>query len=526
MSAIDSPKNNVRHRDELELRWSARWSLTSRILAVNILALAMLAGSFFWLDSYRIRLLDERLAQTQTEAALIASALDGVGGAERERLAVELGESSRNRIRIYAQEGPLLLDSWALGPPTYEMRDPATEPWKRHVARWMDQAIETVVGAERLPPYPDPAVDTLSEWPSAVAARDGNPESSRLMLAEDRTPMVAAAVRMQDEDGAVLLVTGNARDIRGNVRDERLRLAIIIAIAALISVLLSLFLARTIVRPLRRLALAAQRVRLGRAREVVVPRLPSRRDEIGLLARALSDMSQALRLRIDATEAFAADVAHELKNPLASLHSAVDSLSRVDDPELQRQLLDVIRDDARRLDRLITDIADASRLDAELSRADFEIVDIGRLVETILAAREARGLDGNVKIAFARPRLGAARVLGDESRLARVIGNLLDNAVSFSPENGIVRIGATGDGENVVVTVEDEGPGVPSDIRDEIFLRFHSIRPEKEDFGKHSGLGLAIAKTIVEGHDGTIRVEDRDDSSRGARFVIILPMAS
>lgn len=514
----------MQHRDDLELRWSGRWSLTSRILAVNILALGLLAGSFFWLDSYRVRLLDERLQQTRTQAALIARALDSVSDEGQAQMAAEMGQDSRNRIRVYAPGGELLLDSWTRGEPTYDMRDPATEPWQRHVARWMDQAIETVVGADPLPPFPEPGTDRLSAWPSAVAALRGDTETARLMLAADRTPMVSAAHRIGSDDGDVVLITGNARDIRGNVRDERLRLAIIIAAATLVSVLLSLFLARTIVRPLRRLALAAQRVRLGRAREVVVPRLPSRRDEIGMLARALSDMSQALRLRIDATEAFAADVAHELKNPLASLHSAVDTFSRVDDPELQAQLLDIIRDDARRLDRLITDIADASRLDAELSRVDFEPVDMGRLIETIIAGREARNLDGEVKIAFARPRLSTARVMGDQSRLARVIENLIDNAVSFSPAAGIVRIGATGDGERVIVTVEDEGPGVTPENRDEIFQRFHSLRPENEAFGKHSGLGLAIAKTIVEGHDGTIRAEDRNDSSPGARFVITLPM--
>ena len=325
--------------------------------------------------------------------------------------------------------------------------------------------------------------------------------------------------------GGALLITSNARDIRGNVRDERLRLGLIIAAIALLSVLLSLFLARTIVRPLRSLAIAAERVKLGRAREVVLPRLPDRRDEIGLLARALSDMSQALRQRIDKTEAFAADVAHELKNPLASLNSAVDSLGRVTDPALQRQLLDIVQGDVRRLARLITEISAASRVDAELSRAHFEPVDMGEIIDSLVTHREERGLDGDVGIAFARPRRGSAMVMGDPDRLTRMIENLIDNAVSFSPPKGIVQIGATGDGEQVFVHVEDEGPGVPPEAREEIFRRFHSVRPDTEGFGGHSGLGLAIAKAIVEGHNGTIRVDDRTDSARGARFVMILPSA-
>lgn len=512
--------------DDLELTWSARWSLTSRILAVNIFAVALLAGSFFWLDSYRVRLLDERVGQIETQAALIADVLDRVGPDDRERLAVSFGNRSRDRIRIYDGEGRVALDSWQLAPPTYDNRDPDTEVWQRHVARWMDIGIETIVRADPLPRFTEPADDRLAAWPLARAVAQGAPGMARLELAPDRTPMISAAMPLASEPGGALLVTANARDIRGNVRDERLRLGIIIAIAAVISVLLSLFLARTIVRPLRRLSLAAQRVRLGRSREVVLPRLPSRRDEIGLLARALSDMSQALRERIDATEAFAADVAHELKNPLASLHSAVESLSRVSDPALQSQLLDVVRDDARRLDRLITDISDASRIDAELSRALFETVDIGDLIGSIVASRNARDLNNTVRIAFGRPRSGSALVRGDESRLARVIENLLDNAVSFSPEHGLVRLAATSDGDKVVISIEDEGPGVPKAVRDEIFQRFHSLRPEGESFGRHSGLGLAIAKTIVEAHSGTICATDRSDSASGARFVITLPMAS
>jgi len=286
-------------------------------------------------------------------------------------------------------------------------------------------------------------------------------------------------------------------------------------------VLLSRFLARTIATPLRKLALAAHRVRLGRAREVDVPVLPARRDEIGLLARALHDMTQSLRQRIDSTEAFAADVTHELKNPLASLRSAVDTLERIEDPALRRQMLDVVRDDVGRLDRLVVDIAEASRLDAELSRARFEPVDLGRLIESMLGSWESRGEQG-VEIAFARPRVATAMVLGEESRLARLFDNIVDNAISFSPPAGLVEIRATAVGDEVLVTIEDEGPGVPAESREAIFNRFHSIRPD-QDFGRHSGLGLAIARAIVEGHGGRIEVEDRHDGRPGARFVVRIP---
>src|SRR3546814_551986 len=251
--------------------------------------------------------------------------------------------------------------------------------------------------------------------------------------------------------------------------------------------------------------------------------IPSRRDEIGLLARALSDMSQALRQRIDATEAFAADVTHELKIPLASLRSAVEALERVEDPGLRAQLLEVVRDDVHRLDRLITDIAEASRLDAELSRTRFEPVDLGRMVAGIVAGREARCVERDVRLAFARPEPGTAVVLGEEGRLTRVVENLIDNAISFSPNGGLVQISATRDGDRVQLRLDDEGPGVPPEAREAIFRRFHSVRPEGEAFGKHSGLGLAIAKATVEAHDGWIAAEDRADATSGARFTITLP---
>lgn len=509
---------------DLDLTWSARWSLTSRILAVNIFAVALLAGSFFWLDNYRVRLLEERTRQTETQAELIASVIDRTPAGARDGVVAALGATSGHRIRIYDADGELALDSWAVSEPTYVNRDIANETWQGRVARWMDQGIETVVNADPLPDFAEPEVDRLAAWEFARDIDDADGAVTQLALAPDRTPMVSVAMPL-DGVNETVLVTANARDIRRDVRAERLRLGIIVFVAALVSILLSLFLARTIVRPLRRLSLAARRVRLGRAREVVLPRLPDRRDEIGLLARTLSDMSQALRQRIDATEALAADVAHELKNPLASLSSAVDSLRKVEDPELQKQLLDVVQDDVRRLDRLITDISNASRIDAELSRASFEKVDIGDLIGSIVASRDERGVNDGVRIAFGRPRSGSAIVMGDGSQLARVLENLLDNAVSFSPANGTVRLGATADGEHVFITVEDEGPGIPEGQTEEIFRRFHSLRPTEEEFGKHSGLGLAIARAIVDGHDGEITAQNREDSASGARFTILLPMA-
>jgi two-component system sensor histidine kinase ChvG len=236
-------------------------------------------------------------------------------------------------------------------------------------------------------------------------------------------------------------------------------------------------------------------------------------------------MSQSLRHRIDNIEAFAADVTHELKNPLASLRSAIDGLGTVKDAKLRERLMDVAREDVVRLDRLISDISEAARTDAELARARFEMVDLGLLIEQLIASWDTRREKGDARIAYARPRRESAMVLGDPGRLARAIDNILDNAVSFSPPGGLVEIAASRVGNRVRIRIDDEGPGVPEEAREAIFHRFHSIRPEDEHFGRHSGLGLAIAKAIVEGHDGEISVFDRDDAPSGARFIISLPAA-
>lgn len=499
---------------DLVLRWSGRVPLTGRILAVNIIALLMLAGGFFYLDSYRSRLVDARTLQQAREAVLIAAALTAVPETQRPAVLLQLARDTRARVRTYDRDGRLTADTRALGLRNFGLRDPDRQTWRKDAARFLDAVIDTVVGAGRDPLYRERAGGA---WPDVRAATRSRMSAATVWRAPDRTPVITAAAPLAG--GGALMTTINARDITQTVRDERLRLAIVLATATLISVLLSLFLARTIVRPIRRLARAAVRVRLGRARGVEVPRLPSRRDELGMLARAVSDMSAALRERIDATEAFAADVTHELKNPLASLRSAVDGLAQVERPELRAQLLAIVRDDVQRLDRLITDISDASRLDAELSRAQFEVVDLTALIAGLLEQREARGVERGVRIEFSDD--GRACIAGEGMRLERVFENLIDNAVSFSPADGTVAIRSDRRDGQVEITIADQGPGVPEDARETIFRRFHSVRPESEAFGKHSGLGLAIARTIVEAHQGTITALP---ARAGARFAVRLPL--
>lgn len=518
---IDSTTNDDR---DLSLRWSGRVSLTARILAVNALALGLVAGGFFYLDTYRARIVDNRLALASAEVQLISQAIMAAPPPEREGLVMRLARITDKRIRLYDADGTTISDSLALGVRNFQLRDPDREPWQQDFARMLDAAIDTIVANPRDPLFRERGPDDGLRWPDVVTASSARAATASVWRAPDRTPVLTAAAPLGNR-GNTILTTDNAVDITETVRVERFRLAIVLLIAALLSILLSLFLARTIVRPLRHLARAAIRVRLGRAREVVVPRLPDRRDEIGMLARALSDMSQALRARIDATEAFAADVTHELKNPLASLRSAVDGLERIGDPDLQAQLIAVIRDDVLRLDRLISDISDASRLDAELSRAKFEPVDLGAMLSGLIDGRVQRGIADGIHLTLTLPIDGNLIVLGEGARLERVFENLIVNAISFSPPQGNVSVAARSSFGWIEVIVEDQGPGVAESSREAIFRRFHSDRPDAEAFGKHSGLGLAIARTIVEAHQGAIGVESREDRTSGARFYVRIPEA-
>lgn len=501
----------VTDRATRSFRWPWQGSLTRRILAVNIFVVGLLAGSLFYLDGLRTRLIEERTTQARSEAALTASALASTDDDKRARLIGDIGTKTRARLRLFDGEGNLIADSWQGHTPSFSLNNPKEESWQRNVARALDEALDFVVGAD-IPPA----------FQGFSGVEPGTPPV-KLQLAPDRTHILTAQSPLGARSRQTLLMDRNARDIRRIVRAERSRLAYVVLASALFSVLLSLFLGRTIVRPLQELAQAATRVRMGRDREVVVPRLPRRIDEIGMLARAVSDMNHALRQRIDATEVFAADVAHELKNPLASLSSAVESLRNVTKPELRDQLQDIISDDVRRLDRLITDISELSRIDARLARTAFETVDVRALIGELVALRKARAGTAAATVEFVAPKGEALMVSAVPSQLGRVLENLIDNAISFSPPGGTVRIGATGDADHVIITVEDEGPGIPEAAREAIFERFHSDRPAGEAFGKHSGLGLSIARAIINGHDGQIIAVPRPDGRTGAYFVIRLP---
>ena len=323
------------------------------------------------------------------------------------------------------------------------------------------------------------------------------------------------------------MLTLEASDVDEIIARERKALIPFILIAIMVTLVSSFMLNRLIAQPVRRLSRAADSVRLSRARAISLPDIARRDDELGDLTRSLEAMTQALSERMDAIEAFAADVAHEIRNPLTSIRSAVETLDLVKEPTARERLLKVVQLDVQRLDRLVTDISNASRLDAELSRDAPRPLDLGRLLGEVVALYQATAKPGMTLVSyFAPPGMEPVFVSARETPLGQVFRNLIDNARSFSPPGGQVRVSLMLSRGRAVAFVEDDGPGIPPENLETIFQRFYTSRPKGAAFGGNSGLGLSIARQITEAHGGTIHAENRtapDGSIAGARFIVSLP---
>ena len=525
--------------------------LTRRILAVNMLAIGLLGIGLLYLGEYQDSLVATEIQSLTTQGQIFAAAL-GEGAVidiqtEGETLIPELGrdmmrrlvEPTQTRALLFDDKGALVSDTKMLRGPVgaVEITELPPPDEVRPLRRILKQIYNGVLGIaswhdryplaiEHMPPleadYPEVGTALAGEIGSAV----------RETRAGGLVITVAVPVqRYKHVLGAVLLSKGSA-EIEQAVRAVRLEILKVFGIALAVTVLLSIYLAGTIAQPVRRLAAAAERVRRLHGREVSIPDLTARGDEIGDLSGALRDMTGALAQRMGAIERFAADVAHEIKNPLTSLASAVETAVRVEDPEKQRRLLALVLDDIERIDRLVTDISDASRLDAELSRDEPAPLAIAPMLETLVEVYGASGSEDAPQLVLELPETPAQRaaleVPGIESRLVQVFRNLIANAISFSPKRGTIRIRAERRGREVVVSIEDEGPGIPEGKLKAIFERFYSERPAGEKFGTHSGLGLSISQQIVAAHHGTILAENRRDAAGavfGARFTVRLPVA-
>lgn len=544
-------------------------SLTRRIVFLNLAALLVLLSGILFLNQFRAGLTEARIESLLTQGEIISGAIAASASVQTNTITIDpdrllelrSGESiaafdddedalefpinpervapvlrrlispTRTRARIYDQDGILILDSRALYASgqilRFDLPPVAAEPaW--YELMW--QKAKLWLRRGDLPLYSEVDGGNGRNYPEVVRALSGTP-ASEVRVTEQGELTVAVAVPIQRFRAVLgsLLLSTQGGDIDAIVQAERLAIFRVFLVAAIVTILLSVLLASTIAGPMRRLAAAADRVRRGVKTRGEIPDFSKRRDEIGHLSQALRDMTDALFTRMAAIESFAADVSHELKNPLTSLRSAVETLPLAKNDEQRERLLSVILHDIRRLDRLISDISDASRLDAELARQSSEPVDLWLLLTTVVdVAREtATATSPGIELEIDDALKDQLFVLGNDGRLGQVINNLLDNACSFTGPNGSVRITAQCEDDNVVITIEDDGPGIRPDVQTRIFERFYTDRPSQEDFGQNSGLGLSISKQIVEAHRGTIEARNwfgaDKDVPAGAHFIVSLP---
>lgn len=556
--AINTKKNK---RDKAKERAAAGRSggLTLQILAVNIIAPIVLVLGLLYLGQYRESLIKAELETLRTQAQLFAGAI--AEGAVRpvqvgkplffakpeeietlipelsRRMVRRLGETTDSRTRLFDIKGELIGDSNQLIGPGGMVQivslDPPEDsfPLSSMIAYLGTKTLEMMPTRTQLPKYVHVSSKQALDYPDVQHAQQGSVNATAWEDEEGRIILSAAAPvqKVKNILGTVLL-TREAREIEEAMARVRFDVLTGFLGALSVTIFLSLYLAGIIGRPLKKLAKAAEAVRQGKGRHIDMPDLTYRNDEIGELSHALQDMTQALWDRMDTIERFAADVAHEIKNPLTSLRSAVETAARVKGKDREK-LMKIIQHDVQRLDRLISDISNASRLDAELSREEMGVVDLeillGRLIDIhrnpLERASKKKKKDSKKHhdISLEISEGGPVLVQGNESRLAQVFENLIGNALSFSPENGQVRVKVTTAQNEVTVTVEDDGPGIPESKLENIFERFYTERPEHEDYGSHSGLGLSIAKQIIIAHKGHIFAENRSEG--GARFIVVLP---
>lgn len=538
--------------------------LARGMLLVNLIGPAMLVIGLLYLEDYESRLIDSEIDILEAQARLIAQALGETASVEdatprrfdvaldpelARRLVNRVASPEGPRIRIFLPDSKLLLDSRrvvgkgglihieALPPPD---QTSGGERAFNAVYNFIAPVWERFI--RRRPLYRERLEQSAEDYWESAAAVAGETGGTVRRMNDGRLIVSAAAPaqRFKQVIGGVML-SRPADRVSEAVRSVRFDILQIFALAVAITSIATLYLAGAIARPLRVLAQAADRVRGRTVLDQPIPDLSKRRDEIGDLSTALRDMTDAIRQRMAATERFAADVAHEIKNPLTSLKSAVETVARVDDAERRNKLLAIIQNDVQRLDRLISDISDASRLDSELAREQAETVDLARMIRTFIDIETASLEDDDATAPRLRLELtpgvadeNGARSQGVEVRLGQVFRNLLANARSFSPPGGRIdvsiaretAIGSNEDSAMLTVTVSDEGPGLPPGKEEAIFDRFYSERPAHEAFGGHSGLGLSISRQIVTAHGGLIRAENRigpEGNIIGARFIVTLP---
>lgn len=501
-----------------------RWwpsPLTVRILALNIPALGILLGGSLFLGQYRDGLVASKIESLAAEGRMIAAALGESPAAQVEgpsfdrelasQLVNRLARTGTSRVRLFDARGELVTDSRGAAVRAQALPEPGRESWYGRLFGGLDEWIlRATPSRERLPDYREQAIQLATDYSEVERALAGA-LGQELRQLSDGEILVSVAIPVQRFKFVLgaLMLSAEGSDIEARVRDVRVAILQVFGLALIVTVLLSIYLARTIAAPIQSLASAAHRARVRSGRRTDIPDFTGRRDEIGDLSGALREMTDTLYGRMDAIEAFAADVAHEIRNPLSSIRSAIELLPRTEDAERRAKLVSIIQADVRRLERLITDISDASRIDAELARAESNPVDLVLLVRTLVEALGETQAASNAGVTFVVDEEGPVRVRCVEERIGQVMRNLLANAISFSPKGGTIRIVVRRTTREAEVAVEDDGPGVPPDKLEAVFDRFYSLRPQGEPFGMHSGLGLSISRQIIEAHGGSIWAENR-----------------
>ena len=502
------------------------------ILFLNMLGLLILVGGSLVLNEIRRGLLETRIESLTAQAELLADIVAEAATAGEPLPHLELANANLvlrdryipvgQRARFFDTEGTLITDSYLRSSVVEVSPLPPAQATKPKASK-TDQERTDRRRAE--------ARRALNQEIAAVLRSGENVANVRRSETGKRIVSVAVPVKRVRAVLGVLVL--EASDVDAIVAAQRLALLPFILVAFAVTLFSSVLLHMFVVRPILRLSAAADQVRQARARAISLPDLDAREDEIGDLAKSLETMTDTLSTRMDAIERFAADVAHEIKNPLTSVRSAVETLELVKDASQRARLIALLKQDVTRLDRLITDISNASRLDAELSRDKPRAIDLARLLGEIVGVYEEAAKPGQVRVVLEVARAAAdLRVLGRETPLGQVFRNLIDNARSFSPAEGQVRIFVDRvlreDGPCAEVRVEDDGPGIPSENLESVFERFYTSRPKGASFGGNSGLGLSIARQIVEAHGGRIHAENRtspEGERLGACFTVRLPEA-
>jgi two-component system, OmpR family, sensor histidine kinase ChvG len=518
----------ARERKPSRLRWLPGTRLGRLIIALNVLGLAVLIAGALVLNELRQGLVNARIDSLTTQGELMAAIIDqaftfgdpqpSMNANDASLTLQMLANPKTQRARLFDRQGNVIADSDLVADRVEQKALPPARP--RSVAGMS-------LGLQR-PSRRSRTDEAQAALRAEVALALRGQHVAGLRPGEYGGRVVSVSIPIQHVQAVLGVLTLEANDVDAIIARERMALIPFILIAMGVTLSSSLLLTRLIATPVRRLARAADRVRLAGARAISLPDLARRDDELGDLTRSLEDMTQALSERMDAIESFAADVAHEIKNPLTSLRSAVETLDLVTEPAARDRLLRILKNDVQRLDRLVTDISNASRLDAELSRDAPRSVDLERLIADIVALYHATAKPGDVGVVFHAPGgLEPVTVMGREGSLGQVFRNLIDNARSFSPPGSEVVVALQRAAGRVIATVSDRGPGIPPENLETIFERFYTSRPKGAAFGGNSGLGLSIARQIVEAHGGTIKAQNRvvDGQVIGAIFLIFLPEA-